>query len=155
MDCFNCPFPDCINDYVKPSSWQTLTDEQKARYNIKSKEIHKRLYKERKEKGLCVRCGLKSATNGVYCLECYIRRKNQRDKKKRHINQHIEWNEKGLCYVCGDVCEVGHKVCKKHLDIKQKAIQKCLSSKSWEDNKEQWQAAASFHLSSKKGSVER
>ena len=143
MDCFNCPFPDCINDYVKPSSWQSLTDEQKARYNIKSKELHKRLYRERKENGFCVRCGLKQATNGVYCLECYLKRKRQR---KNHINQHIEWREKGLCYVCGSVCEAGHKVCIKHLEIKQKAMQKCLSSKAWEDNKEKWWATTTSSL---------
>lgn len=72
----------------------------------------KELYKEHKEKGICVRCS-KPAARGLYCLEHSIEAKKrsqdnaQRRKRQRHERGLIpEYRkEHGLCCYCGKPVE--------------------------------------------------
>ncbi len=54
-----------------------------------------RRYHERKNKGLCVRCGKVVMDGQVYCLECRIRRNEEARQNK------IFYKEHGLCTYCG------------------------------------------------------
>lgn len=55
----------------------------------------KRRYYERKNKGLCVRCGKAVMDGQAYCLECRMRR-NEEARQDR-----IFYKEHGLCTCCG------------------------------------------------------
>lgn len=109
MDCFNCIYPDCINDYVKP---QQTWNEIKVKHRQRNKENCKRRYDHLKKNGLCVDCGKRKATNGIFCLDCYAKRK--RNRKYATIPKWIEWQEKGLCRFCGGESVQGKRVCEKH-----------------------------------------
>lgn len=54
-----------------------------------------RRYYERKNKGLCVKCGNTVMDGQVYCLECRVRR-NEEARQDR-----IFYREHGLCTCCG------------------------------------------------------
>ena len=57
-DCFNCPYPDCINDAF--TSPREFTPEQKKRQC----ELKKKMLARRREDGVCIYCGKKPADKG-------------------------------------------------------------------------------------------
>ena len=66
-DCFSCPYPDCINNYVKPR--YELSMEQKEKDRIRAAER----YRTRRDSGVCVICGNRPAAQGkTKCVECNI-----------------------------------------------------------------------------------
>lgn len=84
-------------------------DPQKAHeYQARRRE----LYKEHKEKGICVRCS-KPATHGIYCLDHSIeaRRNSQANAQKRKRQRHERGlitdyrREHNLCCYCGKPVE--------------------------------------------------
>lgn len=97
-DCFSCPYPDCINDYVKPT--RRLSAES-ARRKIEKRSA---LIAERRASGVCTSCGGKiTDTRFRMCAAC-------REKARRYKEQ--ELREKGvkprelldgvtLCQKCG------------------------------------------------------
>lgn len=88
-------------------------------------ERHKRLYENRKEQGLCVKCGINKAREGkVQCEECsietlkttkkrYDKIKNTEAYKRRMANYARKRREKlrsqGLCIICKKPSE--HYLC--------------------------------------------
>lgn len=86
-------------------------------YQSRRREI----YKEKKEKGICVRCS-KPATHGLYCYECSIKQKRQSQqrsairKNERHdrglIPEYRKKNE--LCLWCGKKTVKGLNCCDDH-----------------------------------------
>lgn len=75
MDCFNCIFDDCINDYIGPPE---KSAEQKEKHN----KYQRQRYQKRKEQGLCVRCG-KPATNGLLCYDHWVESTEKNRKRKK------------------------------------------------------------------------
>lgn len=109
---------DCL-DKIREINSRSYDSEKAKEYQKRRREI----YREKKEKGVCVRCN-KKATQGMYCLECSIKVKRhntktaERRKKERHIRGLIpEQREKeGTCLKCGNPLskedkENGYKVC--------------------------------------------
>lgn len=63
-DCFNCPYPDCINDSFYDYK---LSDKQKARHN----ELALGRLEQRRANGICTYCGKNPADKGYKtCAEC-------------------------------------------------------------------------------------
>ena len=112
MDCFNCIYDDCINDYVAPR--RELTEKEKkyrSQYQLNR-------YYELKKKGLCTKCGKRPPLPGVTrCLEC--RNKHRRSNiefrnKTKTIEKNREYRrEHGLCFYCGEKVMEGKTICEK------------------------------------------
>lgn len=75
-------------------------------YTESIKRYAKRIYAERKAKGLCVSCGKNKAENGVRCEKCKTIVKRNRMLRKEYLLS------KGKCIVCGKTNAVqGKKTC--------------------------------------------
>ena len=96
-DCFNCPFPDCINDKIPPER----TPEQK-------KKDHEKLMQRKqwcRENGVCTQCMCRPATKGyVTCAGC--RRNQSRWARERNHRQGLHlprvlMDGVDRCKICG------------------------------------------------------
>lgn len=82
QDCFHCPYPDCILDYDDISSRMQTP---------KSRKNQKSLREQRKELGLCTKCGQPAVEGKTLCQNCleaqreYIR--DYRAKQKTEPEQ--------------------------------------------------------------------
>lgn len=104
-DCFTCPYPDCINDYVPPLL--PLTEKRKEQIRARGKAR----YQERKAAGLCVRCGKYPPEAGkVRCWNCLKKdARNHRDPAAipRSLFDGVE-----RCKNCGrPELQTGKKIC--------------------------------------------
>lgn len=121
-DCFDCPYPDCINDYVQPT--QPLTEKTKEYLRKKGKERRQAF----RELGLCTSCGKRKPLPGhVRCGECnaYNRRK-KKEYRLRDGKLTIEMLD-GVtrCRKCGKAPpEIGYRLCKACLAKARKALDK-------------------------------
>lgn len=78
-------------------------------------ERRRELYRQKKDKGICVRCS-KPATHGLYCYECSIKVKKHNiatsEKRKRDRLERGLIPEKrkalGLCVKCGNSADIGN-----------------------------------------------
>lgn len=77
-DCFNCPYPDCIN----PAPLRVLTQEQKDRINARARE-KRAAYKAA---GLCAMCG-RQRDNPRWLLCGYCRARRRLAAKKSRQNR--------------------------------------------------------------------
>ena len=125
-DCFNCPFPDCINDYVKPYD----AEYHKRYWAEHSEEINKKrklLHEERKANGICVCCGKRQISkNSTYqCTECMLKDRTRHIKryKANGGSTHETFEMMGLCKKCGKEKPVeGYKLCKSCLEKDRQAM---------------------------------
>lgn len=118
---------------------EKIREENHARYDSEyAKNYQKRrrkIYAEKKEKGICVRCK-KDATHGMYCYEHYIKERRRRikraetEKRKRHERGLIPEERKanGLCIWCGKKAITGKNICEEHMKIFSKAGRKASGS---------------------------
>lgn len=95
-------------------------EENREEFRQYVNNYHKSVYQQRKEAGLCVRCGKrKPLHNEVRCGICkqkmQLRRQERRMKNSELTRK--ERLERGLCYFCGAETVPGMKVCEKHRDI--------------------------------------
>lgn len=125
-DCFNCIYPDCINDYVKPYD---------AEYHKKYKKEHREqqnkrkreLRAERKASGICVECGKRpiaenSETRCIDCLLKFKRRDEEHRRKKGSLPREL-FDGVNLCQKCGKDRPVdGYKLCKSCLEKNRQSI---------------------------------
>ena len=97
-DCFNCPYPDCINDYVKKEY------DRPAAYIKKQVERQSERIQQRAEAGLCTTCGKRPPRNGYRtCAECQARSRRYANRHNRSIGRVPESLLDGvsLCKRCG------------------------------------------------------
>lgn len=83
----------------------------------RTNDYHRSVYQQRKEAGVCVRCGKrKPVFNDLRCGIC--REKMQLRRQERRVKNGTltrkERLEQGLCYFCGAETVPGMKVCEKH-----------------------------------------
>lgn len=125
-DCFNCPYPDCINNYVKIND----PEYQKKYYeehHSQMLEHQKKIREERKANGLCTVCGKRPLTEGskAHCVECLLklrRRSIERNRKKNMIPKAL-FDGIVLCKKCGkDKPVEGYKLCENCLEQARQAI---------------------------------
>lgn len=126
-DCFNCPFPDCANDYVKP-----YNAEYRKKYHIENREAENEKNRQAKAKkvaeGLCRNCGRPIAQNSkVHCIDCLLKirkRSAENRRKKGGLPRHM-LDGVVLCSICGKEKPVeGYKVCQRCLENNRRNIQK-------------------------------
>lgn len=124
MDCFNCKFDDCINDYVRPMHVITTESER-----ISNRQSRAKRYKKLRAAGLCVDCGKPVNGSNAKCYECRLKanRKNRQAYRAKHPVPRDFFKTTG-CYFCGDKCVEGKKVCARHLYICQKNAQNARGS---------------------------
>lgn len=109
-DCFTCPWPECRNDYVKPRYLTTEKDRARMRERGKAR------YRERKDAGLCARCGKRPPQDGrVNCGECL--RKDAARRRALRVNSggipRELFDGVRRCKTCGKEEVVpGHKLCR-------------------------------------------
>lgn len=107
--------PKCIEKAEEASRRCWANEENKIRYNKRGAERHKELRTERKERGLCPRCGkpIKDAEY-ITCARCRKKRNAaRRAKNSRRPGEHFrERMEAGVCMYCGKEVVPGYKLCK-------------------------------------------
>ncbi|WP_281844434.1 hypothetical protein [Sellimonas catena] len=117
---------DCV-EKIREENRMRYDPEYAKAYRSKRRE----LYEEKKKKGICIRCS-KKATHGMYCYECSIKTKRQRQKRSekekaiRHEKGLIpdERKRRGLCLWCGKAAVPGLQCCEKHREIFREAGKK-------------------------------
>lgn len=93
-DCFSCPYPDCINDYVRKPQKYT---ERRAAYVRKKKD-------ERIKAGLCPYCGKRPPSDGhKTCGWCraYFRQNKSKSMRNAGIIPKDMLNGVDRCSKCG------------------------------------------------------
>lgn len=126
MDCFNCPFPDCINDYVAPYDYE-YQKEYRKKYRDKINLRKRQLKEERKLNGMCVECGKFPITENSKskCYTCLSKDRVLREKKRRDkgILPRELFDGVNLCSTCGKNKPVdGYKECESCLEKHRKNI---------------------------------
>ena len=96
----------------------------KETLNAKRKERYKKIYAERKEKGLCPKCGKRNPEPGKSrCCVCNAKDRRQYKKKAREngvIPRYMFGNGE-YCYTCGKPAN-GAKLCPKCLETSRRTI---------------------------------
>lgn len=112
------------------SKWREVNKEH---YNEVHKTYSKKITKERREKGLCTRCGKRKADGGyVTCGVC--RDKNRKSWRNRTpYSTREERVNNGGCYFCENKSIKGLKVCEIH---HKQMIEKSRSQKAVEARKQ-------------------
>lgn len=121
-DCFNCPYPDCINDYVKK------TYPRKKQWIAHQTEYVSKRAKRRAAEGLCTKCG-KRPPRPEYrtCGECAMksRRASNEHKWRNGTTPKVLMDGVTLCKKCGKNPPVtGYAVCERCLALCRKALDK-------------------------------
>ena len=95
-------------------------------------ERKRKLAEERRNNGLCYRCG-KRKSDGL-CGVCKAKAKRYRDKKKSNLDR-SEWVSYGLCYCCGEnKVYKDYKVCEQCYDVRLSTVPKMLAGMNMETN---------------------
>lgn len=131
--------PECLEKEQKKGRKRYA--ENREQILQRKKKRNKALYARKKAEGLCVKCGQKKATKGVYCLECYVKERKREiektEKRKRENGGYIReiWKEKGLCAQCGEPTLPGKRLCQKHYEIAVKNAENARKySKRWQQD---------------------
>lgn len=101
---------------------QERRDKDREAYNTQMAEYHKSAYAEKKEQGICPRCGKKKARKGyVLCEICRYKISQRRNERKAKteapkINRKERY-KLGLCYFCDNPVKPGYKCCEKHCQM--------------------------------------
>lgn len=127
-----CPM--CIEKAEEASRKCWQDEGKRIRYNKHGAERHKELRLERKEKGLCPKCGkpIKDGTH-ITCSQCRTKHNvDRRAKSIRRPGEHFkERIEAGVCMYCGGDLAPGYKLCEKCLE-KRRRINKGINPKASE-----------------------
>lgn len=107
--------PECLEKKVMNNARQRERVRANPELIQKRQDYARALYHQRKDAGLCTRCG-KPATHGTYCYEHYIWMKRQIQKRtQKHrrealdrVNVRDYRRENRLCWFCGAPIEDGN-----------------------------------------------
>ena len=116
--CFECS--ESHRNY-KMRKRNSMSNEEHEIYKEKKREESLQRYHKRKNEGICVGCGKRNSMNdSVYCIECYVKRKNQYRKRNPYLR--TERHEFGLCYICGMPVYENHRTCRMHYESRRRQI---------------------------------
>lgn len=103
-DCFNCTYEDCIiPEYFFGHAKHKPSETENA---IKREQYH-----QRKENGICVRCGHKPVFDGrTCCYECLLKQRRRDLERREKRTGHIA----GRCHWCNNERKPGYRVCEEH-----------------------------------------
>lgn len=126
-DCFQCPYPDCINDYVKKEYPRS------KEYRAHQIEWYRQRSKRWESEGLCSVCGARPPRPGFKsCLECALKRRRYANKShwKYGTVPKVLMDGISLCKKCGKAPPAdGYKVCERCLDGCRRALENVPSHK--------------------------
>ena len=129
--------PDCKAKHK--AQRKPLSEEQKERYNKNFRKQQRSLYQERKEQGICTKCGKRKAMPGKakcgICLDKDAERKRRKSFNRPNIREERIKNH--LCLWCGTPAVENGKLCpsclKKSVENGRKSL---AQNKFWKyDNK--------------------
>lgn len=80
-----------------------------------------RTYYERKESGICTRCGKRDKEKGLLCGRCYGKYRAKKEAKRCDILR-SERLSYGLCYVCGKPKMTDRNVCESCYEVRKQTI---------------------------------
>lgn len=117
--CVNCGQEDaCIRSIYCEKCGEKFYNRNRKNYlaNIeehkkRNREYSKRLYAQRKEKGLCPKCGKKAVDGKTLCLSCLVKQRKRKDPRWNNSVERSMRNDVGLCYVCGKPLQKYDKLC--------------------------------------------
>lgn len=121
-DCFVCPHPDCINDYVAPAYRPTAEKLEKQRKRRRER------YEKARASDLCGWCMKRPATQGrTSCTECrnkYNRNRAEAYHRKGKLSRD-EMDGVTICMKCGNAePKERFKLCEKCYTNAVKALKK-------------------------------
>lgn len=99
---------------------QVILQREKNReeYNAYYRAWRKKTFKERKEAGICIRCGKRKAEEGFStCKLCREKANKTRHAREGFKPDRKERYKQGLCYWCDNPIKEGFKVCEKHYQM--------------------------------------
>lgn len=100
---------ECIGAEKDSYDAKQRTDEQKER----DRNRKRALTAQRKQSGICPRCGKRKSHTGEICASCKAYLRQYRDKNREDITR-SERPDYGICYICGkNPILKGKKVCEK------------------------------------------
>ena len=140
--------PECIEKVGLASRRCWANKEKRIRYNKHGNERKKKLILERKEKGMCPKCG-KPVRNEkyIYCARCREKKNAaRRAKNSRRPGEHFRDRiEAGVCMYCGSDPVPGYKLCEKCLEKRR-----CINNKFSQKSSEKWRKEIVATWNSKK-----
>lgn len=98
QDCFSCPYPDCINDYVPPVRKVSPETIQKLSRRMSA------LRRERASNGLCTECGKRPPREGYkMCHLCQAKARSYKNDENRRkgVTPKDMLDGVHLCQKCG------------------------------------------------------
>lgn len=124
-DCFTCPYPDCINDYVRPYNAE-YRKEYHAKHADENSARLKQVRAERKANGICTNCGKRPSEQGkTRCTECLLKLRQasiKRNRKQGRVPREL-FDGIDLCIKCGRNHPVnGYKLCESCLEKARDSI---------------------------------
>lgn len=89
---------------------------------IRNNERKMTVYYERKEAGICTKCGKASAVQGLLCNRCYMKYRSKQIQNRSDIHR-FERPAHGMCYICGkkELYEK-HQTCKACYETRLKTL---------------------------------
>lgn len=120
-DCFNCPYPDCINDYVKKQYKRSPECIRKiAAYNKKRAD-------QWETSGLCKSCGKRPPRQGYkLCAECQAKSRKRSNEHNHNIRGQLPQvllDGVSRCKRCGKAPpSAGYKLCERCLESARRAL---------------------------------
>lgn len=120
-DCFNCPYSDCINGYVKKQYKRSPEGVRKiAAYN-------KRRSEQWEAMGLCKACGKRAPRPGYkMCAECQARSRRRTERYNRKNGKRLPQvllDGISRCKRCGKAPPAaGYKLCERCLASARRAL---------------------------------
>lgn len=119
-DCFNCPWPDCINDYVK-KQYKRSADYTRRAVARRTEKIEANA-----AAGLCTTCGKRPPRTGFRtCAECQTRSRKYANRHNHSKGQLPETLLDGVsrCKRCGKAPPAsGYKLCERCLESARRAL---------------------------------
>lgn len=140
-DCFTCPYPDCINDYVYPYNAESNKKYYQANKEKRKQQV-RNYQKERIANGLCEDCGKRpiAKNSKSRCTECLLRRRIQAEERRRKngVLPRTLFDGVTRCLRCGNEELVsGHKLCEKCLETSRKSVESMSAFANRETMREQ------------------
>jgi len=94
-------------------------EQNKEKLKRQRKDYFKNLYYQRKELGICTKCGKRNvcSKSSTLCIDCYVKKKRQKDKRWNNEIPRDERKYYNLCYVCGKAEIYKSNLCIKHYEL--------------------------------------
>ena len=120
--CFECS----ERKYKKAKEYY---EKNKEKILEQTRQRSKMIYAERKEKGICVKCGKRqSVKDKTLCLDCYAKKKRKKDPRWNNEFPRSMRPELGLCYVCAKQLNKHKSLCDTCLEMGREKMKKINSN---------------------------